>query len=133
MLLRTLYLTTRGDTNLWRVVHQPSNFVEQDALARGSEGAEIDNDELRKMKSANSDDINAACDALAAMDEIEEENGNIVSRTAKRLTRMTTMNERRRRSEIQSAVPAFMSAREVSSHIGDEPAPDVGRRRLTSP
>ena len=134
VLLRTLYLTTRGDTNLWRVVHQPSNFVEQMLLQGTSAGAEIDNDELRKMKSANSDDINAACDALAAMDEIEEENGNIVSRTAKRLTRMTTMNANAERSEIQSeAVPAFMSAREVSSHIGDEPAPDVGRRRLTSP
>ena len=80
VVLRTLYLTTRGDTNLWRVVHQPSNFIEQ-LLVQGTQaGAEIDDDELRKMKSANSDDINAACDALAAMDEYEDEQRGLLKR-----------------------------------------------------
>lgn len=36
-------------------------------------GVEIDDDELRKMKSVNLDDINVVCDVLVVMDEYEDE------------------------------------------------------------
>ena len=104
VVLRTLYLTTRGDTNLWQVVHQPSNFIEQMLLQGTSAGAEIDDDDLRRMKSANSDDVG---DALAALDEVEDEHKNLLSRavevTAKStkniLVRSTTIFEKRDSSD----------------------------------
>lgn len=81
VVLRTLYLTTRGDTNLWRAVHQPSNVIEQLLMQGTKQATEIDGEELRKLKSATSDDINEACDALAMMNEYEEEDRNLLSRT----------------------------------------------------
>ena len=133
VLLRTLYFTTRGDTNLWRVVHQPSNFVEQMLLQGTSAGAEINDDELRKMKSANSDDINAACDALAAMDEIEEGNANIISRTAKMLTRKSNQSVDRRLEILSEAALTPAASREGNNHMDDELHSGVGRRRVSSP
>ena len=128
VVLRTLYLTTRGDTNLWQVVHQPSNFIEQMLLQGTSAGAEIEDDDLRRMKSANSDDVG---DALAALDEVEDEHKNLLSRavevTAKStkniLVRSTTMFEKRDSSETaprrslreDSASPNEQSAQTTST------------------
>jgi len=73
VVLRTLYLTTRGDTNLWRAVHQPSSVVEQLLMQGANQSAEIDSEELKRFKSADSDDIAVVRDALADMDELEED------------------------------------------------------------
>jgi DNA-directed RNA polymerase III subunit RPC2 len=152
VVLRTLYLTTRGDTNLWRVVHQPSNFIEQLLVQGTHAGAEIDDDELRKMKSANSDDINAACDALAAMDEYEDEQRGLLKRavdatshTAKSLlTRAATVvdkrleDKERRRSvheldtepsptQAHAKISPFLSTPHLSPYGGPT------ARRLTPP
>jgi len=73
VVLRTLYLTTRGDTNLWRAVHQPSTIIEQLLVQGAHQDAEIDSEELKRFKSVDSDAVAAARDALAAMDEVEDE------------------------------------------------------------
>jgi hypothetical protein len=113
VVLRTLYLTTRGDTNLWRVVHQPSNVIEQ-LLVQGTQaGAEIDDDELRKMKSANSDDINAACDALAAMDEYEDEQRGLLKRAV----------------DVTSHKAKSLLTRAASTRLVDRRLEDKERRR----
>ena len=128
VVLRTLYLTTRGDTNLWRAVHQPSSVIEQLLMQGANQSAEIDSEELKRFKSADSDDVALVRDALAEMDEFEEERSPTLLSDAVKTTKSILSSITTKADKIVHSVKFLdkegthnIASSPALSHPGDEP------------